>query len=55
MSLERKLLFIHFFFQHRLLNVRPHGNAGLISGCSLEKVTDATQYVSDCVQDLSSS
>lgn len=26
-----------FFLQHRLLNDRPHGNAGLISGCRLER------------------
>lgn len=52
---EEALFLFFFFLQHRLLNDRPHGNAGLISGCRLGEVTDGAQHASDCVWDLSSS
>lgn len=49
---ERGSSLFLFFLQHRLLNDRPHGNAGLISGCRLGEVTDGAQ---PSVWDLSSS
>lgn len=49
LRVERGSSLFLFFLQHRLLNDRPHGNAGLISGCRLGEVTDGAQHASDCV------